>query len=88
MNAAREPPLRAPAGIRTHCAPPAWVTAGRAELDPRMVFGTSATPAPATPAPATPAPATPAPAADARVLAAEVEADARTRAGDDTGLDA
>ncbi|MFD8285245.1 hypothetical protein ACFV47_39665 [Streptomyces solisilvae] len=49
MNAAREPPLRAPAGIRagirTHCAPPAWVTAGRAELDPRMVFGTSCTPA-------------------------------------------
>ncbi|MER7876569.1 hypothetical protein ABTY63_23925 [Streptomyces solisilvae] len=45
MNAAREPPLRAPAGIRTHCAPPAWVTAGRAELDPRMVFGTPGTPA-------------------------------------------
>ncbi|MCD9589225.1 hypothetical protein [Streptomyces sp. 8ZJF_21] len=43
MNAAREPPLRAPAGIRAHCAPPAWVTAGRAELDPRMVFGTSCT---------------------------------------------
>ncbi|WP_186000335.1 hypothetical protein [Streptomyces malaysiensis] len=78
MNAAREPPLRAPAGIRTHCAPPAWVTAGRAELDPRMVFGTSATHAPATPAPA----------AGARVLAAEVEADARTRAGEDTGPDA
>ncbi|MCC4318817.1 hypothetical protein [Streptomyces malaysiensis] len=75
MNAAREPPLRAPAGIRTHCAPPAWVTAGRAELDPRMVFGTSATPAPATPAPA----------ADTRVLAAEVEADARTRAGTTPG---
>ncbi|NIY63298.1 hypothetical protein SMALB_1229 [Streptomyces malaysiensis] len=45
VNAAREPPLRAPAGIRAHCAPPAWVTAERAELDPRMVFGTSATPA-------------------------------------------
>ncbi|ATL80811.1 hypothetical protein SMALA_0576 [Streptomyces malaysiensis subsp. malaysiensis] len=43
-----------------------------------MVFGTSATHAPATPAPA----------AGARVLAAEVEADARTRAGEDTGPDA
>lgn len=37
-----------------------------------MVFGTSGTPAPAV---------------DARVLAAEVEADARTRAGQDTGQD-
>ncbi|SCG11332.1 hypothetical protein GA0115260_113558, partial [Streptomyces sp. MnatMP-M27] len=34
------------------------------------------------------APATPAPAAGARVLAAGVEADARTRAGQDTGPDA
>ncbi|CAM5529907.1 hypothetical protein SANTM175S_08988 [Streptomyces antimycoticus] len=66
VNAARTPLLQAPAGIRVHYAPLAWVTAEQAELDLRMVFGPLATPAPA---------------ADARALAAEAEADAETRAG-------
>lgn len=65
VNAARKPLLQAPAGIRVHYAPLAWVTAEEAELDLRMAFAPLATPVPG---------------ADAAALAAEAEAEAEARA--------
>ncbi|MEU9793155.1 DUF6519 domain-containing protein [Streptomyces sparsogenes] len=73
VNAARKPLLRAPAGIRVHYAPLAWVTAEESELDLRMAFGPLATPAPV---------------ADPAALAAEAEAEAETRAAAGTEAEA